>query len=304
MFKKFSLIPLFVALALVVLNWASTTTISHVNTNYTSMLPNNQVVSGRPLTEEEHFGAPSLALMDSSGKQVCGLTAITTYAAISVAHCFFLPNGFYHVIANSANITLDNLSENAQVVSIAHIEIHPNYKWSMYAQPYDIAVVFFNQPLQNIQPALIASSEYFKQLPEKNPVLKLEGVGDTIVHQPWETSAKALPNTFQQIFLPLIPSEKCLSYYPNLFVGNFCAGFEQGGKGTCQGDSGSGLYEEVIINSTNNNYSYRVLLGAVSYGRGCALTHSPTVFTNLSHYRTFIEDHVPEALWYNGETQN
>ena len=262
--------------------------------------PVTQVFGGRAVTEEEHLGAPSLALVDINGKQICGLTAITEYAAIGVGHCFFLPDSFYSVIANSATITPNNLSSNAQVVGISRVESHPNHTINLFGAPqsHDIAIVFFDQPLKNIQPSLLASSQYLTKLLESTSMLQLEGVGYI---QPSENAVRTLPDTFQHIFLPLISSARCAYLYPNVFPDNFCAGFENAGKGTCQMDSGSGLYEKIDLSSNDEHNANRVLVGAVSYASGCAI--APTVFTNFSYHRTFIEEHVPDAVWYDGPIQ-
>ena len=289
---------------LLVLGFAQAQVINQVSqTNELTSFPTtNHVINGRTLTETEHFSAPSLALIDSSGTQICGLTAITQYVAIGAAHCFFLPNSFYRVVANSVTIGLGKLSNSAQVVNITRAETHPNYVWSIQGQPNDIAIVFFDQALQSVQPALLATNNYLVELFESNAVLQLEGLGDTVIHQPWEAAVKALPDTFQHIFLPLVSNEMCAWYYPNVFTDNFCAGYDkQVGMGTCQGDSGSGLYQEVLLNVNGENHVYRVLVGTVSYARGCGL--APTVFTNLSYHQDFINQHVPTAHWYDNPVQ-
>lgn len=55
-----------------------------------------------------------------------------------------------------------------------------------------------------------------------------------------------------------------------------CAGYELGGKDSCQFDSGGPLIE----NST--------VVGIVSWGRSCALVGYPGVYTNVGTLRDWI----------------
>lgn len=53
--------------------------------------------------------------------------------------------------------------------------------------------------------------------------------------------------------------------------GIFNKGLTTGGKDTCQGDSGGGLY----FKDTVNNTAKFVVAGVVSYGNGCARVNQP-----------------------------
>ncbi|XP_077293324.1 chymotrypsin-1-like [Arctopsyche grandis] len=62
--------------------------------------------------------------------------------------------------------------------------------------------------------------------------------------------------------------------YPDISMGEICT-FHSRGQGTCQGDSGSALYNE------------NGLVGIVSWGLPCA-RGAPDVFTRVSYYRDWI----------------
>ena len=78
--------------------------------------------------------------------------------------------------------------------------------------------------------------------------------------------------------------EACHKSYPNHFnPNNLCAGYPQGGIGTCQGDSGGPLF-------VRGGPSQHILVGIVSFGRGCAQEDSPTVYSRISdHYQWIFE---------------
>lgn len=58
-----------------------------------------------------------------------------------------------------------------------------------------------------------------------------------------------------------------------LFYRMICAGFEEGGKDACQGDSGSPMVDKKT----------RKLHGIVSWAFGCAYPHVPGVYSNVAN---------------------
>ncbi len=63
-----------------------------------------------------------------------------------------------------------------------------------------------------------------------------------------------------------------------------CAGEKMGGKDSCQGDSGGGLY----TNDTINNKQRFVVSGIVSYGDGCGIPRLPGIYTRTSYYLDWL----------------
>ena len=55
-----------------------------------------------------------------------------------------------------------------------------------------------------------------------------------------------------------------------------------GGKDTCQGDSGGGLY------SYDSNIQRYVVVGITSYGYGCAEAGYPGIYTRISYFYNWI----------------
>src|SRR5205085_5019551 len=101
--------------------------------------------------------------------------------------------------------------------------------------------------------------------------------------------------------VPITTDAYCARAYPNGLSeapddGYFdpatmlCAGYPQGGTDTCEGDSGGPLLVPV-------GHDFR-LVGATSFGKGCAEPAHPGVYARLAEgpIRTFIARFVPSAF--------
>lgn len=84
-------------------------------------------------------------------------------------------------------------------------------------------------------------------------------------------------NILRFVTVPVITNAQCNTMYGGMIsAGMLCAGFPEGGRDACQMDSGGPL--------TFNNQ----LIGAVSWGGGCARPNAPGVYARVAHYRTWI----------------
>jgi trypsin len=109
------------------------------------------------------------------------------------------------------------------------------------------------------------------------------------------------PSQMHYARVPITTDAYCAQAYPNGLSeapddGYFdpatmlCAGYPQGGTDTCQGDSGGPLLAPV-------EHGFR-LVGATSFGKGCAEAGHPGVYARLAEgpIRTFIAQFVPQAF--------
>jgi len=103
----------------------------------------------------------------------------------------------------------------------------------------------------------------------------------------------------QKLYYPIVPTVECEA--SGMFApdesgntaqstdGFICAGFAQGGKSNCSGDSGGPLS---VWNGTLGQWTQ---VGLVSFSSLCSARHLYDVYTRVSHYSDFIKKHVPEA---------
>lgn len=96
-----------------------------------------------------------------------------------------------------------------------------------------------------------------------------------------------MPNILQTVKLPIIANDKCQKMFADAghykFIGsNFvCAGYPQGGKDSCEGDSGGPLMME--------HDGVWTLVGTVSHGIKCAEPNMPGVYMKTFSYLNWIK---------------
>ena len=97
-----------------------------------------------------------------------------------------------------------------------------------------------------------------------------------------------VPHILQTVDLPLVSNKECARAYPFTFKPNkeVCAGYKIGKKDACQGDSGGPLFKSTGAGD--------VLIGATSWGEGCARPGRYGVWTKLSNVIDWIKQKIPK----------
>ncbi|XP_041601962.1 kallikrein-13 isoform X3 [Vulpes lagopus] len=108
-------------------------------------------------------------------------------------------------------------------------------------------------------------------------------------------SSVSYPQTLQCANIQLRSDEECRQVYPGKITPNMlCAGTKEGGKDSCEGDSGGPL----ICNGT--------LHGIISWGDfPCGQPNRPGVYTRVSQYVLWIRETIrnhktQEQKWTKG----
>ena len=157
---------------------------------------------------------------------------------------------------------------------IDHVR-HPRYSFND-DKAYDFLLLKLNRPIPN--PQLIKLNQN-PNYPLTDEMFTVIGFG--FMKEDGSRTAQYL----QEVQVPHIPD--CSPYYRKSSVQDhiaFCAGHEDGGKDSCQADSGGALL----------NPKTGVQVGLVSWGRGCARPESPGVYARVSTVYSWIQHQICE----------
>jgi len=213
----------------------------------------------------------------------CGATLINNKFLISAAHCFFKDDGSKIDPRDITIVLMDHDksvdTETQKLVYTVHfILTHLDYDPITFKN--DIAIIKINSLLDNTD---ITEVDLNKVTPACLPT-KGGYTGSAWVYG-WGTlkSDGDQPNILQEVALDLASKSDCStamqSVGTEIVDGMLCAGGDEG-KDSCQGDSGGPL--------TVDNNGQQELIGAVSFGIGCAQGGLYGVYADIYYYLDWI----------------
>jgi secreted trypsin-like serine protease len=215
-----------------------------------------RIVGGKPATLGAFPFAAALA--SSSGHQYCGASVIGDRYALTAAHC-------QAEVGDRVLVGANDLAK-ARHIAIVESRIHPRFDASTL--DYDAAI------------AVLASDAGVPAVPIARGVTSLE---TTVIG--WGATCEGCAGTSQlrEVGIDLVDHAKCSALLGTLTSRQVCAGKLEGGKDSCQGDSGGSLLTW--------NVDHWEQLGVVSWGVGCARPNAPGVYADLraAELRRWVE---------------
>ncbi|XP_017049330.1 trypsin alpha-3 [Drosophila ficusphila] len=206
---------------------------------------------------------------------ICGGSIYAPKVVITAAHCIKGRYASYIRIVAGQNSIAD-LEE--QGVKVSKLIPHAGYNKKTYVN--DIGLIITREPLDYstlVQPIAVAL-----EAPPSGAHAIVSGWGKRTEED------EALPALLRAVELEIVERSTCGAQYLTkeytVTDEMICAGYLEGGKDTCNGDSGGPLTVD------------GVLVGIVSWGVGCGREGFPGVYTSVNSHTAWIEEQAEQYL--------
>ncbi|CAL8372303.1 unnamed protein product [Arctogadus glacialis] len=235
----------------------------------------NRIVGGNASTLGQF---PWQVSLHFRSKHMCGGSIIAPQWILTVAHCVYkyLPSQPVQWTVHAGIVQQTLSSAHAQAVE--QIFYHDQYQSD--GVDYDIALMRLSQPLAfngNVEPICLP---HFGEDFEEGSMCWISGWGSTV--DDGESSLSL--NAAQVALLSNKACNRAEVYQGFISPRMICAGYLAGGTDSCQGDSGGPLACE--------GPSVWKLVGATSWGIGCAEPNKPGVYTRITQLLSWVHQQM------------
>ncbi|XP_068569885.1 transmembrane protease serine 9-like [Cebidichthys violaceus] len=215
---------------------------------------------------------PWLVSLNSNGKDFCAGSLIHNQWVLTAAHCLSSRSDLLTTTVNLGRQSQSGPNFNEVSTSLERIICHPSY--NRQTNDNDICLLKLSAPVDftdYIQPVCLASAGSTFHTGVSSYVA---GFGDT------QADSSSRADILQEVKVPIVGNNECKCSYPSITDNMICAGFSEGGRDACQGDSGAPLV-------TKKGFMW-IQSGIVSFGNGCAKPMTPGGHTRVSQYQEWI----------------
>ncbi|KAF6204080.1 hypothetical protein GE061_002420 [Apolygus lucorum] len=211
-------------------------------------------------------------------KNKCGGVLITNKFVITAAHC--QPGFLASLIAVFGEYDISGELESKRSTSrnVKRVIVHRHYDAATFEN--DIALLELDQPIQYDQHIVPIC------MPEDDD--DFTGKVATVTGWGRLKYGGGVPSVLQEVQVPVMENNVCQEMFhtaghsKTILQSFICAGYANGQRDSCEGDSGGPL----MVERPNGRW---VLAGTVSHGIKCAAPYLPGVYMRTTYYKPWLE---------------
>ncbi|KAJ9064597.1 Serine protease [Entomophthora muscae] len=220
------------------------------------------------------FKYPWMAAIRMRGGPYCGGVFLNTRSVVTAAHCSKSGNNDdLRVLAHRHDFRKSSQDEGGFSLKVLKRIVHPEHDISLWH-------------LEIQSGFQIADNIILGDIPKNRE-------GSTLVTAlgwGWLRFGGPVANSLQQVQVPLYDSIKCKTIWGRRGISldpdsQVCAGWSEGKRDTCKGDSGGPLFY-----TSADGKAY--LLGLTSFGEPCAKANVPTVYVKVIYFASWISENL------------
>ncbi|XP_004695699.1 PREDICTED: coagulation factor VII [Condylura cristata] len=236
--------------------------------------PQGRIVGGTVCPKGE---CPWQALLTLNGQLLCGGTLVDAGWVVSAAHCFDKIRSWENLTVVLGEHDLSHVDGDEQVRRVARVTVPDAYVRGR--TDHDLALLRLRRPAlltAHVVPLCLPERDFSERTLALVRFSAVSGWGQLL-------DRGATARKLMAIHVPRLMTQDCLAQSRTraaITDNMFCAGYLDGSKDACKGDSGG-------PHATPFRGTW-YLTGVVSWGEGCAAAGHLGVYTRVSRYTDWL----------------